>query len=281
MAQARRWRAVQPPIAERVERIGDVERLWVSVAHLGRPWYWAIVHRVGGVLIDSGPSHARAAVSRFVAQRPLDAVLTTHLHEDHVGNHEVLPPGVPVWAPQGTLPLLEHGPPPIPLYRRLTWGTHGAAPGARAVGDKVDAGARRFRVIPTPGHSADHVAYFDEEASIVFAGDAFLGKPRIARDAEDVHTEVESLRRLADLDADLLLSGHTPPLRKPRETLLDGIAYYEELARRAWKLHDAGKSARQIRRELLGREPLLTYFSGFEFSAEKMVTNLLRRRVEG
>lgn len=265
-------------IAERIERVGDVERLWVSVAPLGRPWYWAIVHRVGGVIVDTGPSVARRAVARFVAQRPIDAVLTTHLHEDHVGNHEVLPEGVPVWAPQGTLPLLENGPPRIPLYRRLTWGSHGPAPGARAVGDKVDAGARRFRVIPTPGHSDDHVAYLDEEASIVFTGDAFLGKPRIARDAEDVHTEVASLRRLADLDVDLLLSGHTPPLRRPREALLDGVAYYEGLARRAWKLHDAGRSVRHIRRELLGREPLLSYVSGFEFSAEKMVRNLLRRR---
>lgn len=268
------------PIVERRQAVEGVERLWISVGFAGRPWYWVIVQRIDGVLIDSGAAVARRVVARFLREQPLAAVLTTHLHEDHVGNHEILPRDVPVHAPAGTVELLERGPPRIPLYRRLTWGTHGSAPGARAIAtDRIVTPKRAFRVVPTPGHSEDHVSFLDEASGTVFTGDAFLGKPKTARLEEDVHTEIESLRRLAALDPNMLLSGHAEPLSRPRAKLLDTAEYFETLARKCWTLHDAGRSVRAIRKEVLGREPLLTRISRGEFSCDNMVVNLLRRRV--
>ena len=283
MSEGARWAPVPGllPIAERVETVEGVERLWVSVAPGGRAAYWAIVHLVDGVLVDSGPSRARRAVGRFVARRPLSAVLTTHGHEDHVGNHEALPRDVPVHAPAATLPLLESGPPPIPFYRRLTWGAHGASPGARGfeAGETVETPKRRFLVVATPGHSDDHVSFLDEDAGAIFTGDAFLGRSRIARLEEDLHAQVETWRRLADLDPSLLFPGHGPVVRRPRARLLDQVGHYESLARRCHALADRGWAPRRIRRELLGREPFLRWFSRGEFSAENLVVNLLRRRV--
>lgn len=277
--QASRWARVPGmPVVERIERVGAVERLWVSIAPFNKPFYWAIVHHVDGVVIDTGPSRAREAVKRFIEHRPVRTVLTTHLHEDHVGNHETLPQDVEVYAPEGTLPILREGPPRLPLYRWFTWGTHGAAPRASVLGERVVTEKRTFRVVPTPGHSEDHVSFLDEADQVVFTGDAFLGKPRAARLEEDVHTEVASLRRLADLDAATLMSAHAPPFHKPRAKLLETADWYDDLARRAWRLHDKGMSARRIRKELLGREPTITWMSAREFSCDHMVTNLLRRR---
>ena len=281
MAEAARWAGVAAfPIAERVETVEGVERLWVSVALGGRAFYWAVVHRADGVLVDSGPSRARAAVRRFVARAPLEAVLATHGHEDHVGNHEALPPGAPSWAPAATADLLARGPPPIPAYRRVAWGAHGPAPGARPVeaGDVVDTPKRRFLVVPTPGHSDDHVAFLDEAASAVFTGDAFLARSRVARLEEDLHTQVGTWRRLADLDPAILYPGHGAAVRRPRAALLAQAEHVEALARRCHALADRGWTPRRIRRELLGREPFLTWFSGGEFSGENLVANLLRRR---
>lgn len=269
------------PLRERIDRHGDVERLSVSVAYAGRPIYWASVHLVDGALVDSGPAHARPALLRFLASRRLDTVLTTHLHEDHVGNHEALPEGVRVVAPAATVELLERGPPPIPLYRRVTWGSHGRAPGAETLGDRVDTPRRSFRVVPAPGHSADHVAFLDEAASALYTGDAYLGRFKAARDEEDVHEEIATLRRLADLDAATMFPGHCPIVERPRAKLLDTAEHFERLARDAWRLADRGLSVRRIRRELLGAEPVLTFLSGYEFSCVKMVRNLLRRRPSG
>lgn len=265
-------------LRERVVRHGEVERLSASVAYAGRTLYWASVHLVDGVLIDSGPPHARPALLRFLASRPLHTVLTTHLHEDHVGNHEALPSGVRVVAPRETVALLESGPPRIPLYRRVTWGTHGRAPGAEVVGDEVRTPRRAFRVVNARGHSADHVAYLDESSGALYTGDAYLGRFKIARDEEDVHDEIATLRRLADLDPTTMFPGHGPIVERPRAKLVETAEHFETLARDAWRLADRGWGVRRIRRELFGAEPLLTLVSGYEFSCAKMVRNLLRRR---
>lgn len=278
MALAPPCQRVRVPLWERVEQVGDVERLWVSVALAGRPMYSAVVHHVDGILVDSGPGIARRAVERFLARRPLRAVLTTHLHEDHVGNHEILPRDVPVHAPEATVALLERGPPPIPRYRLLTWGGHGPAPGARVVGEVVETPKRRFRVFATPGHSEDHVSFLDEGASALYTGDAYLGKPRVARLEEDVHTQIESLRRIAEIDAQAIFPGHGPAVQRPRQKILDTIEHMEGLARRAWALADKGLTRRQIAREMFGPEPFITWFSLGEFSAVNLVENLLRRR---
>lgn len=265
------------PHRSRLEVVDGVERFHVSVAWGGRPWYWMVVHHVGGVVVDTGPVHARPAVARFLREHRVTDVLTTHGHEDHVGNHAAVPPGATVHAPESTLPILERGPPPFPFYRRFTWGMHGPAPGAKALGARVEAGGRAFRVVPTPGHSDDHVAFLDEAASAVYSGDAYLGKFRAARDEEDVHTELDSLRRLADLDPARLYPAHGPSVARPRAKLLETVGHFEALARRCHVLAAQGLAPRRIAREVVGREGSLTYFSGGEFSGVKLVRNLLRR----
>lgn len=265
-------------VAQRLERHGGVERLHLARAVAGRPLHWASVHLVDGVLVDTGPASARAALVRFLRGREVTDVLTTHEHEDHIGNHAVLPPGVAVHAPPLALRFLERGHDPFPLYRRVVWGAHEPAPGARPLGERVDAGGRRFRVIPSPGHSADHVAFLDEQSGALWSGDAYMGKFRAARDAEDVRTEARTLRALADLDPAVLYPAHGPVVERPRARLLDVAEHFEALARRAWALRDKGWSVRRVRRELLGREPPLFYVSMGEFSADKLVANLLRER---
>lgn len=261
---------------ERRERYGEVERVHVSRAWPGRPLIWTSVYRVGDALVDSGCSTARPVFARLLRERAPRAVLTTHEHEDHVGNHVLLPPDVAIHAPATAKRFLDEGHPPFPLYRRVVWGYHEKRPGARLVGDKVDVGGRAFRVVPTPGHSADHVAYLDERENALFSGDAYMGRFKAARLEEDLHEEIASLRRMAALDPAMLFPAHGPALPRPRARLLDTADHFEGLAARARAMREAGRSVREIRRALVGREPPLTFISGGEFSATKLIANLLR-----
>lgn len=244
----------------------------------GRALYWTSVYRVGDVLIDSGCSSARRAFVPWMRERAVRAVLTTHEHEDHIGNHATLPTDARVHAPRLASEFIARGHPRFPLYRRLVWGYHEPAPGATLVGDKVDAGGRSFRVIQTNGHSTDHVAYLDERGNALFSGDAYMGKYRFARLAEDVITSIATLRTMADLDPAVLYPAHGAVIPRPREKLLDTVAHFEDLWRRAWQLHDRGLDVRAIRKALWKREPWLTWYSGGEFSCDNMVVNLLRAR---
>lgn len=272
MSDGSAWRRVG--VVSRVERHGDVERLWMAHAVLGKPLYWTSCYRSGGVLVDSGCARARPALLRFLRARPVQAALTTHEHEDHVGNHAVL--RADVYAPARAVDLLEHGPPRLPFYRWVTWGAHGKAPGAAPVGDRVAAGGRSWRVLATPGHSVDHVAYLDERDNAVYSGDAFLGKLRAVREKEDVPLQMTSVRRIAELDPSALYPAHGPILERPRARLLEIADHFDRLREKAHALHEKGLTPRRIRQELLGPEPWLTWFSQGAFSAENLVRSLLR-----
>lgn len=265
-------------VATRREQHGDVERFHMARTIAGRPLVWVSVYRVGDVLVDSGCSSARRAFAPWLAERAVRVALTTHEHEDHIGNHAILPQGVETWAPRLAAEFLARGHPRFPLYRRVVWGYHEPAPGARVVGEKVDASGRAFRVVRTDGHSADHVAYLDERENGLFSGDAYMGKFRAARLEEDIITGIASLRRMADIDPATLFPAHGPVLPRPRAKLVDAAEHFEDLWRRAWTLRDAGATHRAIRRELFPREPAITYVSSGEFSCRNTVKNLLRAR---
>lgn len=249
----------------------------MSKTFLGNPVQWTSVYRVGDAIIDSGCSSARAAFQRFVRERAPLAVLATHEHEDHIGNHAVIAPDIMRHAPALTCDFLEKGHPPFPFYRRLVWGYHEAAPGATRTSQKVDVAGRAFRVEQTNGHSADHVAYLDERENALFSGDAYMGKLKSARLEEDLHTEIASLRAMAELDPAMLFPAHGPVIPRPRERLLETVAYFEDLWGRAWQMREQGVPTKRIARELLGGPQWITRISFGEFSEENLIVNLMRR----
>ena len=119
--------------------------------------------------------------------------------------------------------------------------------------------------------------YLDERENGLFSGDAYMGKIKSARLEEDLHTEMESLRAMAALDPATLYPAHGPVIPRPRERLLDTIAFFDDLWRRAWKMHEARVPTRRIARELLGGPQWITRISFGEFSEENVIVNLLRK----
>lgn len=247
-------------------------------AILGKPVYWVSCYRTQGVLVDSGCARARPALVKFLRERPIDAALTTHEHEDHVGNHATLHDAgcACVVAPPRAMDILERGAPRLPFYRWITWGAHETAPGAVAARDGMTVGERSWRVLETPGHSSDHVVYLDERDNAVYTGDAFLGRLKAVRAKEDVPLQMRSVRRIAEMDPAVLYPAHGPILERPRAKLLDVADHFDRLREKALALKEKGHSPRRIRQELMGPEPFLTYFSQGAFSAENLVRSLLR-----
>lgn len=270
-------------ILTRRETIGDAERLHVARAYPGAgAFYWTSLYRIGGVVVDSGIRPARAEVARFLDEKPAEALLATHEHEDHVGNFALAAPrAIPAFAPRAAVDLLERvasgRTARLPLYRAITWGGHDGARGVRVANGDVKAGGRTIRLVPTPGHSADHVALLDEASGALFTGDAVLGKLKASRPPENVPEQMESLRRMIALAPRVVLPAHGPALTRPREQIGSVLEYLEDLQRRAHALAARGKAPRRIARELLGREGAMTWASFREFSKENLVRSLLSR----
>src|SRR5262249_13631496 len=110
------------------------------------------------------------------------------------------------------VPLLEHGY-VQEAYRRLAWGRPPRVR-ARALGAELATRALRFEVVHTPGHSPDHVCFFERERGWLFTGDLFLAERlRYLRADEDLDALVASLERVSALPAREVFCAHRGPVR--------------------------------------------------------------------
>jgi glyoxylase-like metal-dependent hydrolase (beta-lactamase superfamily II) len=106
-----------------------------------------------------------------------------------------------------------------------------------------------FRTLGTPGHSADSVCLIFGRAC--FTGDTVLGQGSvfIAPGEGSLSAYLDSLRRLRELDLELLCPGHGPYVRNPAAKLDEYIAHRLDRERRLVDALDAGLRTRD---ELLG-----------------------------
>jgi glyoxylase-like metal-dependent hydrolase (beta-lactamase superfamily II) len=90
----------------------------------------------------------------------------------------------------------------------------------------IDGGDLTLELIPTPGHSPDHVSIFLPEIRTLLAGDAAELPFPFARTPESLGEMRDSLARLRALEAETVLYCHAPPDSGP--DLLDAnIAYFD------------------------------------------------------
>jgi glyoxylase-like metal-dependent hydrolase (beta-lactamase superfamily II) len=83
-----------------------------------------------------------------------------------------------------------------------------------------------LRAIHTPGHARDHLCYYLEEEKAVFTGDVVLGAGTtvIPRDG-DLGDYLDSLRRLLELDLEVIYPAHGPAIRDPYAKINEYLAH--------------------------------------------------------
>lgn len=137
--------------------------------------------------------------------RPVERIVLTHHHHDHVSGAEALQRrfGVPIVAHPLTLD-------------RVRFSGEAVLPGTHHWGG-VDVDA-----VHTPGHAPGHLVFHAVDSGAVVAGDMVAGVGTIAIDPDDaghLGTYLDSLRVLLELNAWRLLPAHGPVLDDPRALL--------------------------------------------------------------
>ena len=170
-------------------------------------------------LVDPGPDDAAhlSAVEAALADRDARcvAVLVTHHHGDHA--EAARPWGARFGAPVAAASAVVAG------------------PGGRLLepGERLTLAGTTVDVVPTPGHTSDHLA-FRLESGAVLVGDHVLGRGTsvVTHPEGDVVAYLKSLRRVHDLGPSALYCGHGPELTEDPGAVLD---FY--LAHRAYREH--------------------------------------------
>lgn len=256
---------------------GDVVRLR-AVTWQGRlVGYDVSTYVVRGVMIDTGPWHARHDLLNALQAQSVAGVIVTHWHEDHAGNVPTLAAeGVPMWMAPETERVLR-APFAPKFYRRFTWGE---SPRLSGTVRAFDAGP--LEVIHTPGHSSDHHIVWDPRTRTLFSADLWLGvKVRAVAMTERPRQHVRSLARAIELKPERMFDAHRGLVERPVEALQAKRAWLEQTVDAVERALDTGRSADQVVREILGGEESIGYLSQGEYSRRNFVRAVNEERGGG
>jgi glyoxylase-like metal-dependent hydrolase (beta-lactamase superfamily II) len=205
------------------------------------------IHQVDGVngncyivvrdhitLIDTGLPGSGGKILDYITgtlhRQPdeIRTIILTHCHMDHTGGVGVLKraaPGAKVAVHEAEAGFVsgEKAQPRLPGAKGMLLLILGKVMGPKPIvpgiilkdGDRIES----MLCVHLPGHTPGSIGLLDEKSGVFFSGDTLrsdgktvvLGPPDFTIDAG---RELESIQRIAELDFDILLTGHGEPLRE-------------------------------------------------------------------
>jgi glyoxylase-like metal-dependent hydrolase (beta-lactamase superfamily II) len=238
----------------------------------------ACLYVVDGLMIDTGPRNLRRETIPFLQDVPVEQVALTHLHEDHVGLSAWLSKskGAEVLIHRDAVAVAAKGS-PLPWHRRLGWGNYVPFV-SQPLPERIERDHHIFEVIPTPGHTDDHVVYYEKQKGWLFTGDLFVNPHPVQWDpGESAELYFESFERVLALDFDTVFCGHAGIIRKKgKEVMRKKLHYLLETRDKVAELFNKGYSLRQIDRTLFPEKPFSTYITGGKWSSYHLCASLLK-----
>jgi hydroxyacylglutathione hydrolase len=186
------------------------------------PYCNSIYIEEAGILID--PASDRKTLIDLRDTRSVRQVWLSHWHEDHF-RHLDLFEDLPFRLSERDLPpltgletFLDWYAMENPEYRAF-WAAMlkdqfhfqvRTPAGFFRDGETIDLGSLTVEVVPTPGHTPGHLAFYFREPKILFMGDYDLTAfgPWYGDLYSDIDQTIESINRLKNIPADTWLTGH-------------------------------------------------------------------------
>lgn len=240
-----------PPLALERYDLGN----GIIAYNVGRRTMSAWAYRIGKTLIDTGAPNMQQDFLPFVLQDgDVEDIYITHHHEDHSGGADTIrkATGANISITSFSQALIRKGYQQH-FYQHAVWGNfqpfeedsclelpaHGTCLFETSDGS--------FEIIHAPGHSHDMTVVYDAERKALFSADLYLStRQRLMRRDENFQLSLETLKRLLDLDIDMLLCGHRPVFENGAEKLEKKFLYMESLDREL-----KGKALANLKSEIL------------------------------
>ncbi|NLV17479.1 MAG: MBL fold metallo-hydrolase [Syntrophomonadaceae bacterium] len=241
----------------------------------------ACFYLVDGLMIDTGSRTMERDVVPLLEEVRIEQLVLTHFHEDHVGlsSWVAKAKGAEVFihedAVENTKKKIN-----LPWYRRSSWGIPEPF-ASKPCPSVIETDNHRFTVIPTPGHTDDHVVFYEESRGWIFTGDMFVNATPVQWDPRESASEtIDSLKKILSLDFDTVFCGHAGIRRNGKRLIQAKLDYLLNLQDKVWSLVQKGYSVRQINHSLFPKKPPSTYLTLGAWSSYHLVNSLYRSSVE-
>jgi glyoxylase-like metal-dependent hydrolase (beta-lactamase superfamily II) len=186
-------------------------------------------------------------VIKLLEKRRLEQIVLTHHHEDHSGNAAALAfeHKVPVYGHPLAVEKMQAQNRIFP-YQYYIWGP--SAPlKMRELPETVDSNRFVLKPFHTPGHSKDHMVYYEEKNGWLFSGDLYLAdRIKYFRSDERMLDQIASLRKISTLDFEALFCAHNPKPKNGKLHILNKLQFLEDLYGKIRTLRESGLSVNQI-----------------------------------
>ncbi len=230
---------------------GPVTGFEVGIAPMGKPVKSVYLYQLDSIIIDTGPHHLREKIRQMITCSNISSILLTHHHEDHSGNAALLKKecNAPVYlAPYG-VSKVSKGFNILPYQHFL----FGKAPRfqAETCPKVIEANNITLKAIHTPGHSKDHTVYHVEKEGWLFSGDLYVGeKIQFFRIDERIDQQIDSLKRIVELDFDVLFCAHRPSMRNGRDLIKRKLNYLVSFNQQVIEFYQRGLKEKEIIKQL-------------------------------
>lgn len=251
-----------------------------SVYRLNKNVQTVYTFLVDDVLIDTAQRHNRENIYGILKDKSIHKILLTHHHEDHSGNLNYLMRKFKIDAYGHPIAqsILSKGYEISPLSSYFSGKVEKANIKSINDGDMIETAKHQLKAIYTPGHCDDHICYYEANEGWLFSGDLYVAdRIKYFAKFESLLTQIESLKKLVQLDFDALFCSHNPKVKNGKKHLQTKLNFFEEFAQTVILYKQQGLEQKEIFQKMGLKENYVNkYITLGEFCAENMVYSVLR-----
>ena len=208
----------------------------------GKPYLYAHVYFIDGLLIDTGHSRMRQQITQMLSPLDVQQIFITHHHEDHTGNLHALSKifACPTRSSKRCAEIMT-SPPSISPAQYITWGSRKAFNQLTPICKTIQTNKYNFEIIPVPGHAEDMVALYEPTNGWLFSADLYVNHYiKYFMHSESMLQQITSIKTLLEYDFDVILCGHNPQLKNGKEKMQQKLQFLEDFYGRVQNLYHKG-----------------------------------------
>ncbi len=235
------------------------------------------MYLVDGMLVDTGAYRVLDDVIAFYKDhKDIELACITHSHEDHTGTAAWLAQNrqIPIYIHPMSIETCAK-PGEYPLYRHGIWGQRDPF-AALPLADQMDSCTKQWKVLHTPGHAADHMAFLNRATGILFSGDLLVTpKTKIILREESIPTIMSSIRKVLTYDFEEVFCCHRGYVKDGRQLFEIKLDYLENLSGEIIHLYEQGNTMDEIKCRLFPATPVLFELSDGEWDSGHIVRTVI------